>query len=90
MSRVTILSILLPQEEHIVNIVTPRETYTKIHSAWRTIERLSNVYDHEIMKIAKLNVLYQISLSQMSFDYLEFYSIMKYGSLKCINLTLLT
>ena len=48
------------------------------------------VCDHEIMKIAKLNVLYQISLPQMSFDYLEFDSIMKYGSLKCINLTLLT
>jgi hypothetical protein len=39
---VTILSILTPQEEHIVNIVTPRGTYTKILSDLRTNERLSN------------------------------------------------
>ena len=41
--RVTILPILSPLEEHIVNIVTPRGTYTEILSDLHTNERLSNV-----------------------------------------------
>ena len=36
------MSICSSWGDNIDNIVTPRATYTKIHSYWRTNERLSN------------------------------------------------
>ena len=51
--RVTILSILSPQEEHIVNIVTPRGIYDKILFDLHTNERLSNVWRSYLLAVAR-------------------------------------
>ena len=78
---VTILSICSSWGDNIDNIVTPRETYTKIHSYLYTNERLSNV--HQAYLVNKQDyfghgVFRRLSLTLFGGGY--FYPLVIFGS----------